>query len=93
MKPFDELTRRQQFYRKNIPRLIIYGNFALVLVWSMFQMVKKQEQANASLKHVEDTMMDFYLETREQTDTVGMAAYMKQYLSPAEYQLWLHMGE
>ncbi|MFD3002680.1 hypothetical protein ACFS7Z_20080 [Pontibacter toksunensis] len=56
-------------------------------------MVKKQEQANASLKHVEDTMMDFYLESREQADTVGMAAYMELHLSPAEYQLWLQMGE
>ncbi|RDV13309.1 hypothetical protein DXT99_20020 [Pontibacter diazotrophicus] len=93
MKPFSELTPRQKFYRKNIPRLIIYGSFALVLAWSMYQMVKKQEQANASLKNVEDTMMNFYLETREQTDTVGMAAYMEQHLSPAEYQLWLQMGE
>lgn len=93
MKSFDELTPRQQFYRKNIPRLIIYGSFAVVLVWSKFQMVEQQEQANASLQRMEDTMTGFYRETREQTDTAGMAAYMKQHLSPAEYQLWLQRGE
>ncbi|WP_162055035.1 hypothetical protein [Pontibacter pamirensis] len=93
MKPFDELTPRQQFYRKNIPRLIIYGSFMVVLVWSMSQMVEQQEQANASLQHIEDTMMDFYLETREQTDTVGMAAYMREHLSPEEYELWLNETE
>lgn len=56
-------------------------------------MVEKQEQANTSLQRIEDMMMDFYLETREQTDTVGMAVYMQQHLSPVEYQLWLQMGE
>jgi hypothetical protein len=41
----------------------------------MFQMVEKQEQANTSLQRIEDSMMDFYLGTWEQTDTGGMAAY------------------
>jgi predicted house-cleaning NTP pyrophosphatase (Maf/HAM1 superfamily) len=48
-----------------------------------------QQQANVSVQHIEDTMMAFYLKTREQTDTAGMAAYMRQHLSGAEYQLWL----
>ncbi|PRY13730.1 hypothetical protein CLV24_105100 [Pontibacter ummariensis] len=93
MKPFDELTHRQQLIRKNLARFFIHGCFALVLVWSVFRMVEKQEQANASHQRVEDTMMDFYLKTRDQTDTLGMAAYMKQHLYTAEYQLWLRMGE
>ncbi|CAN5845959.1 hypothetical protein BH24BAC1_BH24BAC1_20870 [soil metagenome] len=55
----------------------------------MSKIVGMQQQANVSVQHIEDTMMAFYLKTREQTDTAGMAAYMRQHLSGAEYQLWL----
>lgn len=65
-KPSIELSPRQKFIRKNLTLLVIYGSFALVLLWSMSRIVRRQEQANASLQHIKDTMMEFYLETREQ---------------------------
>ena len=93
MKPYDELTSRQKFIRKNLARLVLYGCFGLVMLWSMFEVVRMQEKANTSLQRIEDTMMDFYIETREQTDTVGMASYMREHLSPEEYELWLNEEE
>ncbi|RDV11868.1 hypothetical protein DXT99_23475 [Pontibacter diazotrophicus] len=93
MKPFDQLTPRQQFWRQNIVRFIIYGSFAVVLLWSMSAVIERQERANASAQNVEDTLIDFYRTHREQTDTAGMANYMKQHLSSKEYQLWLKMGD
>lgn len=59
MKPFNELTPHQQFIRKNSVRLLIYGSFALVLVWSMSEMVRLQDNENASVQHVEDVMIDY----------------------------------
>lgn len=56
-------------------------------------MVEKQEQADASVQHVEDVMIDYYRETVGQKDTVGMASYMKEHLNLEDYQLWLKMGD
>lgn len=53
----------------------------------MSKVVSLQEEANASAQHVEDALIDFYRTQREQIDTVGMANYVKQHLSPAEYEL------
>jgi ATP:corrinoid adenosyltransferase len=44
MKPFNELTARQKFYRQNIVRLIIYGSFAAVLYWSVSEILEIVEQ-------------------------------------------------
>ncbi|WP_162055960.1 hypothetical protein [Pontibacter pamirensis] len=91
MKPFEQLTPKQKFWRQNIVQFIIYGSFALGLAWSMFQMVEKQEKANVSAQHVEDALIDFYRTHREQRDTVGMGTYMKQHLTPDEYKLSVQM--
>ena len=88
MKPFDELTPRQQFFRKNAFRLVIYGAFVLVLIWSIIQMVAVQDEQNAQYNRIEDTMMDFYRETRDQGDTLGMSQYMQERLSPDDYKAW-----
>lgn len=92
MKPFDELTSRQQFLRQTLARILIYGSLALGIIYGVMQVVEWQEQANASARRIEDTMMGYYRETVGQKDTVGMAGYMKRHLSPQDYQLWLEEG-
>ena len=37
-------------------------------------------------------MMGYYRETKHQPDTVGMATYMQQRLSPEEYAVWVEAG-
>lgn len=92
MKAFDELTPRQQFLRQTIAKILIDGPFVLGSSWGIYRVVKWQEEDNASAQRIEATMMDYYRETKHQPDTVGMASYMKQRLSPVEYELWLEAG-
>lgn len=93
MKPFDELTPRQQFLRQNMALVLVYGTLTLGIIYGVIQVVKWQEEANASAQRIENTMMDYYRETVGQKDTVGMASYMKKLLSQNDYQLWLEAGE
>lgn len=88
MKPFDELKPRQQRVRKNAFRIVFYSAFMLVLIWSITQMVKVQDEKNAQYNRIEDTMMDFYKATRGQGDTLGMSDYMRERLSPDDYKVW-----
>ena len=88
----DVQTPRQQLLRKNIARLLAYVTLTLGIFYGVVQVVEWQEESNASALRIEDTMMDYYRETKEQPDTVGMAGYMKHRLSPGDYQLWLREG-
>jgi hypothetical protein len=50
MKPFDELTPRQKFFRQNIVRLIIYGGFVAVAYWSISEIIEIKEQKDKEAK-------------------------------------------
>lgn len=93
MNPFEQLTPQQQFIRKSGARLVLYGTVALGCLWGVAGVVKWQEEDNASARRIEATMMDYYRETKNQPDTAGMASYMKERLSPADYAIWLTAGQ
>lgn len=56
-------------------------------------MVKVQDEKNAQYNRIEDTMMNFYKETRDQGDTLGMSDYMRVNLSADDYKAWQRQGE
>lgn len=93
MRSFDQLSPRQQVIRKNIFHIAFYSAFAFVLVWSISKMVEIQNERNAQYNRIEDTMMDFYRETREQGDTLGMSTYMRERLSLNDYKGWQRQGK
>lgn len=64
MKPIGLLTPIQEFFRQNIIRLIIYSGSVFALIWSINEMVEMWGQANALAQHIDDTMMNFYIENR-----------------------------
>lgn len=88
MKPYDELTPPQWFFRKNLARLVIYGASVSGILWGVTEVARGQDEANASARRIEDTLIDYYRETREQADTAGMASYMRGRLLLADYQRW-----
>jgi hypothetical protein len=42
MKPYEQLTRRGKFIRKNMARLVIYGCFILVCCHSCYKFTKEK---------------------------------------------------
>ena len=45
MRLYKDLTPRQQFFRKNIARLVIYGSFVATVYWSVTEVIEiKQER-------------------------------------------------
>lgn len=93
MKPYNKLSGRQQALRKNVFRIAIYGTFALVLFWSMNKMVVLEEEKQAQYSRIENMMIEYYRETKEQKDTVGMSTYMQKRLSLDDYMAWQQLGK
>jgi hypothetical protein len=49
MKPYDQLTPRQQFFRQNIVRVIIYSGFLLGLYWCVNKVIEIAQEKDAEL--------------------------------------------
>ncbi|WP_276498508.1 hypothetical protein [Pontibacter litorisediminis] len=88
MKSFTELTPCQKFLRQNLARVIVYGGFIVALYIGMKKIADFQGEKREQYNRIEDTMMNYYSETKGQMDTVGMADYMQERLSPDDYKAW-----
>lgn len=51
-------------------------------------MIEVQDEKQAQYSRIEDTLMAYYKETKQQPDTVGMADYMRKQLSPVDFNAW-----
>lgn len=56
-------------------------------------MVRVQDEKHAQYERIEDTMMKYYRETRDQSDTLGMSTYMQERLSSDDYKVWKEQGK
>ena len=95
MKPYDQLTAHQQRIRQNAFRSLFYAVFACVSLWSLWQVSKLQEEANADIRKIENAILGYQVLSEEKgwVDTLFMSDYMRDSLTQEQYRLWSEMGE
>jgi len=57
MKPYDDLSKRGKFIRKNVARLVIYGGAILVCLHSCYRIKKIKEAEKSPIKKSELTYL------------------------------------
>lgn len=95
MKPYDQLTPHQQRIRQNAFSALFYAVFAYVSLWSLWQVSKLQEEANADIRKIENAILGYQAlsEEKDWADTLFMSDYMRDSLTLEQYRLWSEMGE